>query len=73
MRGLQLLASFRYTQFTDTYQEATGLVYADRPPKFPLEELARATRGVLDERERRAEREWYALVAALGPVEDGSM
>ena len=69
VRGLQLLAGFCYAQFTDTIQPANGLVYADRTPKFPLEELARATRGVLDERERRAEREWYAL----GPLEDGSV
>ena len=31
-----LLAGFCYTQFADTYQEANGLLYADRTPKFPL-------------------------------------
>ena len=40
-----LLAGFCYTQFADTYQEANGLLYADRTPKFPIEEIARATRG----------------------------
>lgn len=42
---LPLLAGFCYTQFTDTYQEANGLVKMDRTPKFDLEEMKRATRG----------------------------
>jgi beta-galactosidase/beta-glucuronidase len=42
--GLSLLAGFCYTQFADTYQEANGLLYADRTPKFSLEQMARATR-----------------------------
>src|SRR5204862_8208921 len=33
VRHLGLLAGFCYTQFTDTYQEANGLFYADRTPK----------------------------------------
>jgi beta-galactosidase/beta-glucuronidase len=45
VRSLGMLAGFCYTQFTDTYQEANGLLYADRTPKFPIEEMARATRG----------------------------
>lgn len=32
-----------YTQFTDTFQEANGLLTADRRPKIPLEECARIT------------------------------
>jgi beta-galactosidase/beta-glucuronidase len=40
-----LLSGFCYTQFADTYQEANGLLWADRTPKFPLEEIALATRG----------------------------
>ena len=48
-----LLAGFCYTQFTDTYQEANGLLYADRTPKFPLKEMAAATRGETVERKRR--------------------
>jgi beta-galactosidase/beta-glucuronidase len=42
--SVELLAGFCYTQFADTYQETNGLLYADRTPKFPLEEIARATR-----------------------------
>lgn len=38
-----LFAGFCYTQFADTYQEANGLLHADRTPKFPLAQLARAT------------------------------
>ena len=38
---------FCYTQLTDTYQEANGLLYADRTPKFPLEVIAAATRHAL--------------------------
>jgi beta-galactosidase/beta-glucuronidase len=45
VHAVPLLAGFCYTQFADTYQEANGLVYADRTPKAPLEELARATNG----------------------------
>jgi beta-galactosidase/beta-glucuronidase len=45
VRGLEILSGFCYTQFADTYQEANGLLFADRTPKFPLEEIARATRG----------------------------
>jgi len=39
-----LLSGFCYTQFADTFQEINGLLYADRTPKIPLEEIARATR-----------------------------
>ena len=39
------LAGFCYTQLTDTYQEANGLLTAEREPKAPLEALAAATRG----------------------------
>ena len=34
VRNLQLFAGFCYTQFSDTYQEANGLLYADRTPSF---------------------------------------
>jgi hypothetical protein len=40
-----MFAGFCYTQFADTYQESNGLLYADRTPKIPLEEIAAATRG----------------------------
>jgi hypothetical protein len=45
VRSLPALAGFCYTQFTDTYQEANGLLYADRTPKAPFEEIAKATYG----------------------------
>jgi hypothetical protein len=42
------LAGFCYTQLADTYQEANGLLTADRVPKAPLADLAAATRGSRD-------------------------
>ncbi len=45
VNSLGLLAGFCYTQFADTYQEANGLLYADRTPKFPLSRIACATLG----------------------------
>jgi beta-galactosidase/beta-glucuronidase len=40
-----LFSGFCYTQFSDTYQEANGLLTMDREPKLPLEVLRRATEG----------------------------
>ena len=45
VRSLALLSGFCYTQFADTYQEANGLLYADRTPKMPLEAIRAATAG----------------------------
>jgi beta-galactosidase/beta-glucuronidase len=45
VRSLGLLSGFCYTQFTDTYQEANGLLFADRTPKFPMRQIAAATGG----------------------------
>jgi hypothetical protein len=45
VRSLDLLAGFCYTQFADTYQEANGLLHADRRPKFSLEQIFEATCG----------------------------
>jgi hypothetical protein len=45
VRSLRVLSGFCYTQFADTYQEANGLLFADRTPKFPLVDIACATRG----------------------------
>ena len=45
VRSLAVLSGFCYTQFADTYQETNGLLFADRTPKFPLDAIARATRG----------------------------
>jgi beta-galactosidase/beta-glucuronidase len=58
VRSIQLLAGYCYTQFTDTYQESNGLLYADRTPKFPLEQIKLATRGDTTDRERQIELEW---------------
>jgi uncharacterized short protein YbdD (DUF466 family) len=38
-----LFSGFCYTQFADTFQEANGLLCADRTPKIPLETIRRAT------------------------------
>jgi hypothetical protein len=45
VRELPALAGFCYTQFSDTYQEANGLLFMDRRPKFPLDRMADAVRG----------------------------
>jgi hypothetical protein len=45
IRSLGLLSGYCYTQFTDTYQEANGLLYADRTPKIPLARIRAATAG----------------------------
>ena len=50
LQSLPLLAGFCYTQFADTYQEANGLLFADRTPKIPLHDIAVATGGRLDAR-----------------------
>jgi hypothetical protein len=46
VRSLELFAGFCYTQFADTYQEANGLLEADRTPKIPLESIAEAVMGI---------------------------
>lgn len=45
VRSAALLSGFCCTQLADTYQEANGLLYADRSLKFPIEAIAAATRG----------------------------
>jgi hypothetical protein len=47
---IELFAGFCYTQLTDTFQEANGLFRADRSPKFSINAMARATRGLEDVR-----------------------
>lgn len=44
-RTTAMFSGFCYTQFTDTFQEANGLLYADRTPKIPLDRIAAAVRG----------------------------
>jgi hypothetical protein len=48
VRSLDLIAGFCYTQLTDTYQEANGLLSMDRTPKIPIEIIAEATAGARD-------------------------
>jgi hypothetical protein len=57
-RSSAMLAGFCYTQFTDTYQEANGLLYMDRKPKFPIHEIAVATRGAYSPEEQEIEKTW---------------
>ena len=38
-----LFSGFCYTQFSDTFQEANGLLHADRTPKIPLERIRKIT------------------------------
>ncbi len=46
---LKVFRGFCYTQFTDTFQEVNGLLYADRSPKFPLSEISAITCSAVDE------------------------
>lgn len=46
---IDMFSGFCYTQLTDTFQEANGLLYADRTPKFPIEAIAAATLGGVEE------------------------
>lgn len=46
IHSVGVFAGFCYTQFADTYQEANGLLTADRRPKFPIEDIFAATTGV---------------------------
>jgi hypothetical protein len=45
LRRSPAVAGFCYTQLTDTYQEANGLLTEDRVPKAPIEAIRRAIRG----------------------------
>lgn len=58
VRSARIFAGFCYTQFTDTYQEASGLLHADRTPKIPLEEINAATSGPLPDWEWVADPVW---------------
>src|SRR5437763_14875320 len=58
VRNVPMLAGFCYTQFADTYQEANGLLDANRNPKIPLEQIALATRGPRTQKDRQMEWIW---------------
>jgi beta-galactosidase/beta-glucuronidase len=47
VNGLQMFTGYCYTQFSDTYQEANGLLYADRRPKMPMAVIAGAVSATL--------------------------
>jgi beta-galactosidase/beta-glucuronidase len=64
VRTLGLLAGYCYTQFADTYQEANGLLYADRTPKFPLRAITSATAGPITPREGGLDQIFNATDAA---------
>ena len=55
VRNLPMLSGFCYTQLSDTYQEANGLLYADRTPKVPIERIALATRGASRAQQREVD------------------
>jgi len=44
-RTAAMFSGFCYTQFSDTFQEVNGLLYADRTPKVPLERIAAVVQG----------------------------
>jgi hypothetical protein len=58
VRSLAALAGFCYTQFTDTYQEANGLLFMDRTPKIPIEDIRLALQGPRTEEELQVEWAW---------------
>ena len=56
--SLSLLAGYCYTQFADTFQEANGLLFSDRRPKVPLQELNRINRECSSTWEDQLQRQW---------------
>ncbi len=62
VRNLPALAGFCYTQLTDTYQEANGLLNADRTPKADLEEISLATSGSARETIGQSAKIWGAYL-----------
>jgi len=55
VQKIELFAGFCYTQLTDTFQEANGLLTAGRRPKFPIENIRIATHGVAEDEESAAQ------------------
>ncbi len=62
VHDIPLFAGFCYTQFADTYQETNGLLYANREPKLPIEEIRKATLGHAAARRNGLERQWRESV-----------
>ncbi len=65
VRNLPALAGFCYTQFSDTYQEANGLLFENRQPKFPLERIAEATSGSAPDQDKTNETAWVEKIMDL--------
>jgi beta-galactosidase/beta-glucuronidase len=65
INSLSLFTGFCYTQFADTYQEANGLLYADRTPKFPLDRIAAATSRPQNAYEEMVQEAWRSRMLAL--------
>jgi len=72
VRELPALAGFCYTQFSDTYQEANGLLFMDRRPKFPLDRMADAVRGPRVMRQAQTEQAKSAERGAPGSQHDST-
>jgi beta-galactosidase/beta-glucuronidase len=70
LHSIGLLSGFCYTQFADTYQEANGLLYADRRPKLPLDWIAGVTRGVT--RHAATAEPWIETHVTAGLAADAS-
>ena len=65
VRAVPMFAGFCYTQFSDTYQEANGLLFMDRTPKFPLEQIAWATRGPRSREDHELYEKWKQRLMAM--------
>lgn len=65
VRQLPSLAGFCYTQFTDTFQEANGLVTMDRRPKIPVDQAAQATSGFLPDKNDPSVLRWRKRLMEL--------
>ncbi len=66
VRRLSIFCGFCYTQLTDTFQEANGLLTMDREPKVPVELVAAMTQGPPEE---RPEVLWAAAHGGEGSAE----
>lgn len=66
---VEMFSGFCYTQLTDTFQEANGLLYIDRTPKFPIEAIASATSGRIN-REQEQTGLSQSVQVAWSQVED---
>ena len=71
---IEMFTGFCYTQFTDTFQEANGLLYMDRTPKFPLSVMKKVTWLGIEEKNEEAQvpqyhGDWNQIVAH--PKADG--